>query len=86
VDDQQQGSGSDEGETGAPDPGSIEEKRRAVFESLPPEIQNDPKVRARFGLGDLVEAVAAPFAKVLGVQGCSSCQRRKAWLNKLGRR
>lgn len=57
-----------------------------MFERLPPEIQNDPNVRARFGLGDLVEAVASPFAKALGIQGCSSCQRRKAWLNKLGRR
>lgn len=40
------------------------------------------------GLGDRVERVAQPIAKIIdktlgtNIQGCGGCKKRKAWLNK----
>lgn len=63
--------------------------RRRVFESLPAEAQANPKIRRDFGidppeagvgLGDLVERVARPVAKLLGLQDCGGCKaRQKRW-------
>lgn len=60
---------------------SIAEQRRRVFEGLAPEIQRNPKIRARFGLppveevveeestsvglGDAIAVLAKPIAKLL---------------------
>ena len=33
------------------------------------------------GLGDVVETVAKPIAKALGIKDCAPCQRRKELLN-----
>ena len=46
--------------------------------------QSRPKHR---GLGDLVEKLAKPIAKVIdrvagtNIQGCGGCQKRKEWMN-----
>ena len=61
----------------------IEAQRRRVFESLPPEIQQNPEVQRSFGLGDAVEILARPFAKALGIKDCEGCKKRKALLNRV---
>ncbi len=69
------------------------EKKRRVWESLPPEIRRDPKVRAKYadvngddafvGVGDVVAAVAKPIARALGRDpNCLPCQQRQQRLNK----
>lgn len=63
-----------------------EAKRREIWESLPPEIQANPDVRRKFGLGDAVEVVAKPVARAFGIKDCAPCQRRKAALNAAGQR
>lgn len=43
----------------------------------------------RRGLGDVVETIAQPIAKVIdgvlhtNIQGCGACQKRKEFLNQL---
>ena len=39
-----------------------------------------------FGLGDAVEVVAKPAARLLGIKDCAPCARRKAALNAAGSR
>lgn len=47
--------------------------------------QNQPKL---IGLGDRVERIAQPIARVIdrvagtNIQGCGACQKRKEYLNK----
>jgi len=47
--------------------------------------QNQPSV----GLGDRVERIAQPIARVIdkvagtNIQGCGACQKRKEWLNNI---
>lgn len=78
----------------APAPDPVAAQRRRVFESLPAEIQANPKIRREFGidpplpvtrvgLGDVVERLARPFARVLGVEDCSGCKKRKERLNRV---
>jgi len=69
----------------------IEVQRRRVFAGLPPEIQQNPIIRERFGLGDAVAAVAKPIAKLFGMKSdCKTCKDRQAklnmWVPALGRR
>jgi hypothetical protein len=70
------------------------EKRRRVWESLPPEVRRDPKVRAKFadvsgdaqyfGLGDAVAAIAKPVARALGRDpNCVPCQQRQQRMNRI---
>jgi hypothetical protein len=69
-----------------PPPATPDEIRQAqlrVFESLPPEVQRNPEIRARFGLGDAVELVARPIARALGIKDCGGCAKRKARLNRV---
>jgi len=61
----------------------IEEQRRRVFESLPAEVQANPQVRRTFGLGDAVEILARPVARMLGIKRCSNCEKRKQRLNRV---
>jgi len=76
----------------ANDAQTIEAKRR-VWNSLPPEIRRDPKVRAKYAdvngddeyvtLGDVVAAVAKPIARALGKDpNCKPCRDRQAKLGK----
>lgn len=78
---------SEDGNVEVPgDPQAAEklEARKRVFEALPPEIQKNPQVRKQFGLGDLVELVAKPIAKVIGLpENCLPCQKRKEKLNRV---
>ena len=67
---------------GATVPTAEDEARAKTWARLPPEIQAQPQVRAKYlGLGDVVEVLAKPVARVLGLAGCASCAARKAWLN-----
>ena len=70
---------------GATQPTAEDEARARTWARLPPEIQANPQVRAKyFGLGDAVELVAKPVARLLGIQpGCEPCARRKAALNRV---
>lgn len=77
----------------APEPSAeeIAAARRLVFESLPPEIQQNETVRRdfgieparpvygrrRIGLGTVVETLARPVAAVLGIKDCKPCKDRK---------
>jgi len=61
----------------------VEEQRKRVFDSLPPEIQSNPQVRRSFGLGDAVEIMAKPIARALGIRRCSGCEKRKETLNRV---
>lgn len=69
-----------------PTPEDVEAARQRVFESLPPEFQSNPEVRRTFGLGDAVERVARPIARVLGLKKCGGCKDRQDRLNDAGRR
>ncbi len=42
--------------------------------------------RSSMGLGDVIEVVAKPIAKALGITDCEPCERRKAALNTAGAR
>lgn len=42
-----------------------------------------PGVKPMRGLGDVVERLARPVAKVLGLEGCGGCKKRQETLNKL---
>lgn len=69
---------------------------RRVFESLPPEVQANPQVRRDLGidpplppgedgigLGDIVERMARPVAKLLGLKDCGGCKARQKRLNRV---
>jgi hypothetical protein len=79
---------------GAPSDAQTLEAKRRVWNSLPPEVRRDPKVRAKFsdingddafvGMGDVVAAVAKPIARALGRDpNCLPCQQRQARLNRI---
>jgi len=70
----------------APSEEDVDAARKRVFESLPPEVQAQPHVRARFGLGDAVEVLARPVARALGLTNCGGCKDRQRRLNDLGER
>lgn len=55
--------------------------RRKVFAGLPPGVRQNPEVRKKFGLGDAVEVIARPFARLLGKTNCASCKKRQELLN-----
>jgi hypothetical protein len=55
--------------------------RQRVWETLPPGVRQNPSVRKKFGLGDAVELAARPFKRVLGIQDCPDCDRRRDLLN-----
>jgi hypothetical protein len=47
---------------------------------------DDSKPKDEFGLGDAVAVVAEPVARLMGIEDCAPCQRRKAKLNAAGSR
>lgn len=70
--------------SGSTKPTVDEQARQRTWANLPPEIRANPQVRAKFGLGDLVEVVARPVARAFGVDpGCEPCARRKELLNRI---
>ncbi len=67
---------------GATQPTAEDLARARTWATLPPEIQRNPQVRAKYmGLGDVVAVAAAPIARALGVKHCAACDKRKQWLN-----
>ena len=50
--------------------------------------QSSAKAGARrsMGLGDAVEVIAKPVARVLGIEDCAPCLQRKAQLNAISDR
>lgn len=67
---------------GATQPTAEDLARARTWASLPPEIQRNPVQRAKYiGLGEVVAAVAAPVARVLGIKHCAACDKRKKWLD-----
>jgi hypothetical protein len=69
---------------------SIRKKRQSSPEPMSEQVsiqkQDDPK--PNIGLGDRVERIAQPIARVIdrvagtNIQGCGACQKRKEYLNK----
>ena len=55
---------------------------------LPKDIKSTPQGGKPLGLGDRVERIAQPIARVIdkvagtNIQGCGACQKRKEYLNK----
>lgn len=37
-------------------------------------------------LGDMVKAVISPFVKGTSLENCSTCEKRRLWLNKVSTR
>ena len=69
---------------GSTQPTAEDVARAQTWARLPPEIQANPQVRAKyFGLGDAVEIAARPIARALGISNCGACAQRKALLNKI---
>lgn len=60
-----------------------EDARRRVWATLPPGVRQNPEVRKKFGLGDAVEVIARPFARVFGKTDCAPCKRRQEALNRV---
>jgi hypothetical protein len=54
-----------------------------------PEPNKPAEVPKFIGLGDRVERIAQPIARVIdkvagtNIQGCGACQKRKEWLNNI---
>lgn len=94
ADDVESNSPAPSSEPRAPSPEELAAARRRVFESLPPEVQQNPKIRRdfgidperpvfgrrRIGLGTVVETLARPVAAALGMKDCKPCkERKKRW-------
>ncbi len=48
-----------------------------MLERTPPP----PPQRRTVGLGDVIEVIARPIARVLGLQHCEECDKRQRQLN-----
>ena len=61
--------------------GDANDARRRGADRPASGIRQNPEVRTTFGLGDAVEVIARPFARLLGKTNCADCKRRKELLN-----
>ncbi len=65
---------------------NIQQIPKITKEQIPGIQQDQPKP---IGLGDRVERIAQPIARVIdkvagsNIQGCRACQKRKEWLNNI---
>ena len=56
---------------------------------LPEDLKTSRDPKPNIGLGDRVERIAQPIARVIdrvagtNIQGCGACQKRKEWLNNM---